>query len=120
MAPAALTDDKGHQTHADTRRRGALRRAPIVKGRLTGDMGVGGVAGRVGMEARARDTAVGPHESVTLISIKVKDPGPSRSHSTMSGCFGKAEPCVSIHSRIWRRDPVHSDTTREGPRVAVW
>ena len=66
-----------------------------------------------------RDTAVGPHESVTLISIKVKDPGPSRSHITMSGCFGKAEPCVSIHSRIWRRDPVHSDTTREGPRAAV-
>ena len=24
-----------------------------------------------------------------------------------------------IHSRIWQRDPVHSDTTREGPRAAV-
>ena len=43
-----------------------------------------------------RDTAVGPHESVTLMSVKVKDPGPSRSHITMSGCFGKAELCVSI------------------------
>ena len=80
-------------------------------------MRVGGVTGRFGMEARHGGGTT--HESVTLISIKMKDPGPSRSHITMSGCFGKAEPCVSIHSRIWRRDPVHSDTTREGPRAAV-
>ena len=79
---------------------------------------MGGVAGRVGMEARhGGGTTRISHLDIN--QAKVKDPGPSRSHITMSGCFGKAEPCVSIHSRIWRRDPVHSDTTREGPRAAV-